>query len=93
MTKKRVVVGIMTLLLFIVMGTAVWAQTSTNFNLEWHVIAGGGRASNSSNYQINGTIGQSLAGPPSQNGTQTQVTSGYWVVGVEQYIYLPTIIR
>jgi hypothetical protein len=93
MAKKRVVIGVMTLFLVIVVGTAVWAQTSTNSNLEWHVIAGGGQASNSSHYQINGTIGQSLAGPPSQNGIQTQITSGYWVVGVEQYIYLPTILR
>ena len=93
MSKKRLLLLTAGLLLFIVVGTAVLAQTSTNFNLEWHVIGGGGQPAASTNYRVNGTVGQGFAGPPAQSGSQAQLTSGYWVVGVEQYIFLPTVLR
>lgn len=93
MSKKRWYLLAAGLLLFVVVGTAVLAQTSANFNLEWHVIAGGGQPATSTNYRLNGTVGQGLAGPPAQTGSQFQSTSGYWVVGVEQFVYLPTVLR
>ena len=93
MSKKRIALFSAGVLLLIVVGTAVLAQTSANFNLEWHVMAGGGQTATSANYQIDGTIGQSLAGPPAQISTSSQLTSGYWVVGIEQHIFLPSIMK
>lgn len=93
MSKKRLFLLAAGLLLFVIVGTAVLAQTSTNFNLEWHVIAGGGQPAASTNYRVNGTSGQGMTGPAAQSSSQFQSTSGYWAVGMERYIYLPVVLR
>lgn len=79
------------LLLFLVAGAAVMAQTSAGFNLEWHVIGGGGGESTSANYEINGTAGQSLAGPPDSDSGSFVVRSGFWSLGTERRVFLPVL--
>ena len=74
-------------------GTAVLAQTSSNFNLEWNVIGNGGQESTSANYSVNGTIGQGIASQPFANSTSYKVSSGYWFANSGAIIYLPTIVK
>ena len=50
------------LLVLLVVGAAVWAQSSSGYDLSWHTISSGGGKISSNSYQINGTIGQMNAG-------------------------------
>lgn len=81
------------LLLVVAVGTTVLAQSSASFDLEWHVIGSGGGESSSASYHVNGTIGQSIAGPPTTGSASFVVSSGYWFVEIGHTIYLPTILR
>ncbi|MFO7538760.1 MAG: hypothetical protein R6X32_11990 [Chloroflexota bacterium] len=90
---RALFLALLFLLLISLLGTVVWAQTSAGFNLEWHVIGSGGQASNSTNYRLNGTIGQSAASPPSASSERFALSSGYWYAGTETIIYLPAVIK
>lgn len=94
MMKKQqtILVGLLTLLLILMIGTAVWAQTSAGFNLEWHIIGNGGGESNSAHYQVSGTVGQAVAGSVS-NRSDYEVSTGYWTFGSQTSIYLPMIVN
>jgi hypothetical protein len=79
MTYKRV--------LSLLFGTAVlliWltgialSNPSSGFQIDWSIIAGGGGRSASSDFQVNGSIGQSIAGPPVTVGTNYRIEGGYW---------------
>ncbi len=56
---------------------AVKAQTGGNYTITQSVIAGGGGTSVGNTYQVEGTIGQALAGVTS-NGPSYSVKSGFW---------------
>ncbi|MCP4582292.1 MAG: hypothetical protein GY839_11820 [candidate division Zixibacteria bacterium] len=64
------------------------AQT---YQVDWYVIGSGGGETASSNYQINGTIGQPVVGETSS--PSYTVEAGYWVgaglSGPDGYEYLP----
>jgi hypothetical protein len=51
------------------------AMVSTNYDLSWHVIGGGGGPMSSSNYRMDGTVGQIIGLSSSEN---YQVSGGYW---------------
>lgn len=93
--KQRIIVLAVTMLLLLAFGAVVLAQTSAGFNLEWHVIAGGGAESSSTSYRVQGTIGQSVASPPTASSVEFVVSSGYWPGGVPAgtTIYLPAILK
>lgn len=88
---RSAVTILLILLLLFTAGVAVLAQTSQDYNLEWHVIAGGGGQSASAAYRVNGTIGQSLASPPLSGGGAYTLSSGYWYA--PSTVYLPLVIR
>lgn len=80
------------LLLLLVFSTvAVLAQTSSNFNLEWHVIGSGGGQSSSAAFRLDGTIGQGLASPPRSSSGSFVVSSGYYYAA--STLYLPYVAR
>lgn len=81
------------LLLLLTVGAGVTAQTSAGFDLEWHVIGGGGRESTSASYHINGTIGQSIASQPMTGSAHFTISSGYWFADGGRTIYLPAILK
>ena len=81
------------LLLLSAAATIVAAQSSAQFDLAWHVVGNGGRASTSANYRVNGTLGQSLASPATLTGATFRVTSGYWAAPTLSIVYLPLVIR
>ena len=77
------------ILILLLGGVAVWAQTSANYDLSWHVVGGGGGVSSSASYSVNGTAGQSAASPRQAAGSNFVVNSGYW--HGDTLIYLPFI--
>ena len=86
------IVALCLLLLLAAVGTAVWAQSSGGFNLEWHVIGGGGQESLSANFRVSGTVGQSLASPPTAASASYRVSSGYWFAETGTRLYLPVLV-
>jgi hypothetical protein len=51
------------------------AMLSTNYDLSWHVIGGGGGPMNSTNYKLGGTVGQVIGVSESTN---YRLEAGYW---------------
>jgi uncharacterized membrane protein len=72
------------------------AQTSTNYGLVWHVVAGGGGEMSSASYRLNSTLGQTVSGEFSNTNYRLQV-AGYWQMFAagpgEGDVYLPIILR
>jgi uncharacterized repeat protein (TIGR01451 family) len=75
MKRTMILIGVLAVL--VTAGVAV-AQMSASYRLERSVIAGGGAQSASANYQVAGTIGQSLASPPESSSARFQIWSGFW---------------
>ncbi|MFO7682155.1 MAG: hypothetical protein R6X34_19100 [Chloroflexota bacterium] len=94
--KQRIIILAAAMLLLLAFGAAVLAQTSAGFNLEWHVIGGGGGESSSAGYWVHGTIGQSAASPPTAGSAGFVVSSGYWsgsTGSAGTTVYLPAILK
>jgi hypothetical protein len=68
------------------------AQTSANYNLEWHVIGGGGQPVSSASYVVNSTIGQAVASPAYTASLHYRVSGGYWIPA-DYGIYLPVVVK
>ena len=98
-TQKLWVLVMAASLAAVVMGTIALrrvapavAQTSTNYNLEWHVIGGGGGPVSSASYAVNSTAGQGAASPPYSFGSRYIVSGGYWSIPVYR-IFLPLVVK
>jgi hypothetical protein len=75
-------------------GDSALAQTSAHYNLEWHVIAGGGEPVSSAHYRVNGTVGQGVASPPLITSANYRLSAGYWFRGIVPLrLYLPLVMR
>lgn len=75
-------------------GDSALAQTSAHYNLEWHVIAGGGQPTSSVNYRVNATVGQGVASPPLVTSASYRLSAGYWFPGIVPWrLYLPLVMR
>jgi hypothetical protein len=93
--NKRALIGTGLLLvsLIVTLGAA-FAQTSANYNLEWHVIGGGGRAVSSANYIVNSTAGQGVASPPYSLSGSYVVCAGYWCSeALTMDLFLPLMLK
>ena len=91
--QKQLLLLVAGMLLIFLVGTAVLAQTSAGFNLEWHVMGSGGGKSSSASYIVNGTIGQSVSRPAESNPANNVVYSGFWFAESRIDVYLPMIIK
>jgi hypothetical protein len=60
------------------LGGSVLSQAGGSPRLDWFVTAAGGQQSDSGSYRVNGTIGQSMAGPPPAVSEERRITAGYW---------------
>ncbi len=56
--------------------TVVVAQVSTNFGLNWHALTGGGGTRQSTNHQIQDSLGQMAVGNASS--ASNRVEAGFW---------------
>ncbi len=93
--NKWILIGIAGGLTCILLLTSVaLAMESDHYKLDWFtpLTGGGGGAAASTNYAVNFTVGQSVAGVSSS--TNHEVCLGYWCGGAAQYrIYLPLVLR
>jgi hypothetical protein len=89
---KRITLFLILVLVLILVGSAL-AMESTNYQLDWFtLLTGGGGNSNSTNYAVNFTVGQSAIGTGSS--TNYEGCLGYWCgIGNEHEIFLPQILR
>jgi hypothetical protein len=78
MTRKQILLtSVLVLLLAILsLGGGALAQTSPNFNLEWHVIGGGGQPVSSARYIVSSTIGQGAASSVYLSGEHSGLARG-----------------
>lgn len=97
MNRYRIVLLGVCLLIGLLLGIQVMADTLADFDLHWHVIASGGEPVSSASYEMHHTIGQPVRGAAQGNGFL--VGSGYWPGVVRAVpslpgtsVYLPVIL-
>jgi len=81
-------------LLLLALALPVLAQVSSNYDLSWHVIAGGGgRMESTGGHALVGTAGQALVGTMQTAGGHA-LCSGFWCGKMAQYrVFLPLAVR
>jgi hypothetical protein len=67
----------------------VLAQSTANYDLSWHVVAGGGGRLESAGYTLLGTAGQPVV--DSLTGSSYSLTGGFWSREIYQ-VYLPLVL-
>jgi hypothetical protein len=80
-------------LLLLALVVPVLAQVSSNYDLWWHAIAGGGgRMESAGGHTVLGTTGQALIGTMKAGSGHT-LCSSFWCGTMEQYrVYLPLVV-
>lgn len=97
MKMKLAIISLVVLTLFILAGNLVQAEV-TSYGLSWSAVVSGGGINNSSNYDLNGTAGQPVAGSGSGGN---YILNGGFISGeqtttpphTEHQVYLPTLLR
>ena len=90
----KVTRGFVALLVCLALTVPVLAQSSPQYDLSWHVIAGGGgRMAATGGHALLGTLGQPAVDVMS--GAGYALCSGFWCGGVsaQTAAYLPLIVR
>ena len=89
--KKRSLIRLIILvgLALVVLGSGPTPVQS--YEIAWWKVAGGGGTSTGNTYTLSGTIAQTEAG--SLTGGNYTLVGGYWGINMQQYIYLPLILR
>jgi hypothetical protein len=83
------------LVTFLLLASAVLAQSGNGYDLSWWTVDGGGHTfSSGGNYELGGTIGQPDAGV--LTGGDYTLGGGFWgggAVAAEYNVYLPLILK
>ena len=85
---------LMTLVVLLLLAGSALAMDSENYRLDWFTLmTGSGGVTDSANYAVNFTVGQTAIGDPSS--TNYEGCLGYWCGGeaAEYRIYLPLVLR
>ncbi|MBN1659023.1 MAG: hypothetical protein JXA93_11500 [Anaerolineae bacterium] len=88
--------GLALLVAALSLGGGALAQSSANYNLEWHVIGGGGQPVGSAHYAVHSTAGQGSGSASYLSGEHYAVGGGFWGgagAGSPWRIYLPLVVR
>ncbi len=94
MNTRKMLIGLATLLLVLLLGSVVYAQANGDFDLSWNTIDNGGVINGSGgDFGLSGSIGQADAGMLS--GGDFAVSGGFWyVVSTPDYrILLPLVMK
>ncbi len=95
--KTRAAILLAALVIALLAGGVVWAQTGGAYDLTWNTIDGGGATFSSggtgTTYELGGTIGQADAGRLSAGAYE--LDGGFWggAIGSKFTIYLPATMR
>ncbi len=103
MSKVRIIlVSLIVLLIFLPAGVA-WAGSSTNYTIAWWVQSSGGApaTSGSGNITLTGSLGQTAIGNSTSTGGNYTLGAGFWSVSEPQMeppsqaerVYLPLVLR
>jgi ABC-type transport system substrate-binding protein len=84
---------LITLLALLLLAGSVLAMDSENYSLDWFtLITGSGGSTDSANYAVSFTVGQTVIGDPDSANYASCL--GYWCGGAAEYkIYLPLVLR
>ncbi len=91
---KDKLIPALSLCLLLAVVAPVLAQVSANYDLSWHVVAGGGGSAADANHLLMGSIGQPLTGETVSSGHS--LCGGFWCgSGVTPMwrVYLPLVLR
>ena len=89
---KLVLLLILVVCLALVVPVRGEAQVTSNYDLSWHVFAGGSRQMQSASYVMMGTVGQPLARP--MGSSRHSLGSSFWSGAAAEYrVYLPIVVR
>ena len=96
MSKRTLIVIAGVLICGLLLSGVVLAMSSDNYRLDWFtpLTSGGGGATDSTNYAIDLTVGQSATGASSS--TNYSVCLGYWcgaTAAGQSGVYLPLVLR
>jgi hypothetical protein len=93
MKRKRLLIGLVALLLLSAAAPAALAAQGLHLD-RWTVDGGGGNSQSSGGqYTLSGAAGQAEAGGPAEGGSYS-LQSGFWTDGEARYtVYLPTVVR
>ncbi len=101
MRKHALLIGATLLVCALLLTPVALAQSSANFDLRWHLIAGGGGRSSSPDFVVNGSVGQPSAG--ALTSAHYRLGAGFWY-GLGQaapppptpgpyMLYLPIVLK
>ncbi|MBN2007206.1 MAG: hypothetical protein JXA21_27900 [Anaerolineae bacterium] len=91
MNKRWMWVGV-GLLAALFLANIAGAQSSASYDFSWHVLAGGGERAASTNYAMDGTLGQAVVGL--SDGALYGMSSGYWQNWPDTHVvFLPLILK
>ena len=81
------------LLCGLILVSVVLAQTSTDYDLTWHVVGSGGKAMASTAYAMEGTFGQVVIGRT--ESMQYALCEGYWYPYPSNLytVFIPLVLR
>jgi len=79
---------LMTALAVLLLAVPVAAQQSSNYDLSWNTLSGGGGASQSANYTLDSSLGQFGVGETS--GANYTLIGGFWA-GVQQAVSIQAV--
>jgi hypothetical protein len=92
MKRYAQVTMLLLLILLLALATAALAQSSTHYQLPWHVWGAGGGSSSSTSYHLDSTRGQAFAGYAASANYQMGV--GYWYgAGGGHRVLLPAVMN
>lgn len=97
--KMKIIACIAAIGLIGLIASTTSAQVSSNYSLVWYAITNGSSTANSSNFRLQGTIGQPLI--QSSDSSNYQVCGGFWrcfqppgfPLITEKVVYLPVIFK
>jgi hypothetical protein len=81
MAQRRRIAWVLGLAAALALAGAALAQVSTNFDLSWHLLSGGGGSRSSTNYQLDDALGQWTGGASSS--ASYEISPGFWY-GLEE---------
>ena len=90
--KKMTIMLVVLVALLLTAGGAL-AMASLHYRIDWHaLVSGGGAPTDSTHYEANFTVGQTVAA--SSSSAHYKMSTGYWQ-GVEpgHQAYLPTTLK
>jgi hypothetical protein len=85
-------VAILVGIILLALASIAFAQVSSNHDLSWHIIGGGGGQMASAGHTLNSTLGQPATDPTSSD--EHALCSGFWCAEAAGFkVYLPLVLR